>query len=196
MLVIDLVLLHGREVHLTLLPLSNVQCIRLTWVICSFCINISWNARTWFQSLFSLFYGTTKKQHSLLLWCANKMTKFRTHHSMNLIYSSGLLGNGFCHEPIPIYTVYMGFLFFPELELFLDLLDVFPSHLQTQVFPNWSLWQIKQPHLAKRSITLLVQAESHSLDWGGSHLISTLSINSVLKIHSRMKHDWHISSIP
>lgn len=54
---------------------------------------------------------------------------------------------------------YMGFFFFPELELFLALLDVFPSHLQTQALPSWRLWQMKQLSLSKCPTSLLVQAE-------------------------------------
>lgn len=99
--------------HLTLLSLSNVQGIRLTWVICSFCTNIRQNARTWFQPLFFLFYSTAKKQPSLLLWYANKMKKFKTHHPMHesnlFIWITGKMILSQAH------TVYMEFLFLPEL---------------------------------------------------------------------------------
>lgn len=133
MLLIALVLLHGREIllHLTLLPLSNVQCqcTRLTWVICSFCVNISQNARTWFQPHFSLFYSTAKKQPSLLLWCVNKMKKFKTHHPMHksnlFLWITKKLILSQAHTYI--HSLH-GIFIFPELELFLALLDVFPSH--------------------------------------------------------------------
>lgn len=99
--------------HLTLLPLSNVRGIRLTWVICSFCTNIRQNARNWFQPLFFLLYSTAKKQPSLLLWYANKMKKFKTHHPMHesdlFIWITGKLILSWAHTCI--HSLYGIFIF-------------------------------------------------------------------------------------